>query len=115
MKLHKSALTASGTLGVSVLSMCIAWAAGPGQTGQGAQSAPGVRSEVWVPLPPKGGETELARPAGPPISLTASDGTGLQIVALSARAVVEDPLAFTELHLTFRNPQPRQLEGNFEI
>jgi hypothetical protein len=36
-------------------------------------------------------------------------------VALEGRAVVEDPLTFTELKLTFRNPQPRQLEGQFEI
>jgi len=54
-----------------------------------------------------------ARPA--PISLTASDGTGLQLVSLEARAVLEGPLAFTELHLTFRNPQPRVLEGHFDI
>ncbi|MEZ4383317.1 MAG: VIT domain-containing protein [Nannocystaceae bacterium] len=50
-----------------------------------------------------------------PFSLTASDGTGLEIVAVDARAVVEDPLAFTELRLTFRNPEPRQIEGRFEI
>src|SRR6185295_15262858 len=52
---------------------------------------------------------------GPPVSLTASDGTGLKIASLDARAVVEDPLAFTELRLVFRNPQPRQIEGQFEI
>jgi len=50
-----------------------------------------------------------------PFSLTASDGTGLEIIAVDARAVVEDPLAFTELKLTFRNPQNRQIEGRFEI
>src|SRR5258705_8451333 len=35
-----------------------------------------------------------------PISLTASDGSGLELVALKANAVVEDPLAFTELRMT---------------
>ncbi len=50
-----------------------------------------------------------------PFSLTASDGTGLEIIGVEARAVVEDPLAFTELKLTFRNPEPRQIEGRFEI
>ena len=50
-----------------------------------------------------------------PFSLTASDGTGLEVISVKARAVVEDPLAFTELHLTFRNPQDRQIEGRFEI
>ena len=39
-----------------------------------------------------------------PVSLTASDGTGLKLVSLRARAVVEEPLAFTELHLVFENP-----------
>src|SRR5690349_15139768 len=42
---------------------------------------------------------------GPPLSLTASDGTGLELVGLDARAVVDGPLAFTELHLSFANPQ----------
>ncbi len=50
-----------------------------------------------------------------PISLTASDGTGLALVSLRARAVIQDPLAFTELHLTFHNPEPRRREGRFSI
>ena len=44
-------------------------------------------------------------PPEAPLSLTASDGTGLQLTSLSARVVVEDPLAFTELHLAFRQPR----------
>ncbi|HVV85938.1 MAG TPA: VIT domain-containing protein [Kofleriaceae bacterium] len=51
----------------------------------------------------------------PPISLTASDGTGLTLTKLEARAVVEGPLAFTELHLRFQNPLDRRLEGRFAI
>ncbi|MHB8875352.1 MAG: VIT domain-containing protein [Myxococcaceae bacterium] len=50
-----------------------------------------------------------------PLSLTASDGSGLELVGLTARGVVEDPLAFTELSLTFRNPQDRVIEGQFRI
>jgi Vault protein inter-alpha-trypsin domain len=50
-----------------------------------------------------------------PMSLTASDGTGLDLVAVKARVVIEDPLAFTELHLTFVNPEDRRREGRFEI
>ena len=50
-----------------------------------------------------------------PVSLTASDGTGLKLVSLRARAVVEEPLAFTELHLVFENPNDRTIEGRFEI
>jgi tetratricopeptide (TPR) repeat protein len=50
-----------------------------------------------------------------PISLTASDGSGLLLSSLTARAVIEEPLAFTELHLTFQNPEARQREGRFAI
>jgi hypothetical protein len=50
-----------------------------------------------------------------PIRLTSSDGTGLRLQSLSANAVVEDPLALTELHLTFQNPESRVLEGTFRI
>jgi len=50
-----------------------------------------------------------------PLSLTASDGEGLELRALQARAVVQDPLAFTELHLTFHNPESRIREGRFRI
>jgi tetratricopeptide (TPR) repeat protein len=52
---------------------------------------------------------------GAPMSLTASDGTGLALVRLHARAVVEGPLAFTELRLGFKNPRPRTIEGRFAI
>ncbi len=52
---------------------------------------------------------------GAPMSLTASDGTGLRLASLTARAVVEGPLAFTELRLSFDNPEDRQLEGRFAI
>jgi TonB family protein len=50
-----------------------------------------------------------------PMALTASDGAGLDLVSMKARVVIEDPLAFTELYLTFENPEPRRREGRFEI
>lgn len=50
-----------------------------------------------------------------PIGLTASDGTGLALVALEANGVLEPPLAFTELHLTFENPRDQIIEGRFRI
>jgi tetratricopeptide (TPR) repeat protein len=50
-----------------------------------------------------------------PIQLTASDGSGLALVGLEARAVVDDPLAFTELHLVFENTEDRVREGTFSI
>lgn len=61
-------------------------------------------------LPAPGDERKAA-----PMSLTASDGTGLELVSLTARAVVQEPLAFTQLHLVFDNPQARTIEGNFQI
>jgi len=54
-------------------------------------------------------------PVAAPVSLTASDGAGLELTSLSAQAVVDDPLAFTELHLVFRNPEHRVREGRFRI
>lgn len=50
-----------------------------------------------------------------PVSLTASDGTGLKLVKLQARGVVMDPLAFTEMTLTFENPLERVIEGQFKV
>ncbi|HET7502349.1 MAG TPA: VIT domain-containing protein [Kofleriaceae bacterium] len=56
-----------------------------------------------------------AREAVAPWSLTASDGSGLVMTRIDARAVVEGPLAFTEIHLYFHNPEPRVREGTFSI
>ncbi|HEY0133593.1 MAG TPA: VIT domain-containing protein [Nannocystis sp.] len=50
-----------------------------------------------------------------PFSLTSSEGIGLELLSLDARAVVDDPLAFTELTMVFRNPEARVIEGRFEI
>ncbi len=66
-------------------------------------SAPNARSGKSM------GETKA------PFDLTASDGTGLRLVTLDARGVVEAPLAFTELRLTFENPGDRVIEGRFHI
>ncbi|MFA6318674.1 MAG: VIT and VWA domain-containing protein, partial [Elusimicrobiota bacterium] len=50
-----------------------------------------------------------------PVSLTASDGTGLRLASMKSRAVVEGPLAFTELTLGFENPENRVIEGQFRV
>jgi tetratricopeptide (TPR) repeat protein len=47
--------------------------------------------------------------------LTASDGTGLRLVDVDAKVVIEGPLAFSELHLRFENPENRIREGTFAI
>jgi Vault protein inter-alpha-trypsin domain len=50
-----------------------------------------------------------------PITLLARDGTDLPLVALEVRGAVEDPLAFTELHLEFENPEPRSLDATLRV
>src|SRR5262249_35704025 len=50
-----------------------------------------------------------------PLSLTGSDGSGLLLSSLKAHVVIQGPLALTELHLTFENPEPRTIEGRFSI
>ncbi|HEX4417773.1 MAG TPA: VIT domain-containing protein [Kofleriaceae bacterium] len=57
----------------------------------------------------------VSRETPAPWSLTASDGSGLQLTRVDAKAVVEGPLAFTELHLYFHNPEARIREGTFAI
>jgi outer membrane protein OmpA-like peptidoglycan-associated protein len=50
-----------------------------------------------------------------PIALTGEDGTALQMVSLKVSAAIEEPLAFTELRMGFRNAQPRTIEGRFDV
>ncbi|WP_437989659.1 AgmX/PglI C-terminal domain-containing protein [Sorangium sp. So ce145] len=68
------------------------------------------------PLPAAPAVAVAARRAeSAPFRLTAADGTGLRLVALTGRAVIEAPLALAELHLTFENPEDRVLEGTFSV
>jgi tetratricopeptide (TPR) repeat protein len=53
--------------------------------------------------------------ADAPLSLTGSDGAGLALVALEVNGVLEPPLAFTELRMTFDNPRDETIEGRFRI
>lgn len=78
----------------------------------GAEPEPVVPSASGLPV------RSLSRDGAittPPLGLTASDGTGLRLVGLDARASVQAPLAYTELHLVFENPQSRTIEGRFTI
>jgi hypothetical protein len=52
---------------------------------------------------------------GAPVALTASDGTGLRLESYKANTVISGPLAFTEIRLSFDNPNDRTLEGTFKI
>jgi len=50
-----------------------------------------------------------------PATLTSPDGVGLEIDSMAVSGVVQDPLAFTELRFTFKNPAARTIEGRFEV
>ncbi|MCA9781172.1 MAG: hypothetical protein KC800_30840, partial [Candidatus Eremiobacteraeota bacterium] len=50
-----------------------------------------------------------------PLELSAADGTGLKLKLYQAKTVLQGPLAFTELRLTFENPEDRVREGHFRI
>jgi Vault protein inter-alpha-trypsin domain len=107
----------------------------PQGTGTGSASAPpstptsespkqvgAARGEPVVEVPFSPPSFDVSLPEGVedktrslPMSLTASDGTGLKLVSLVVKAVLDDPFALTELHLTFENPNPRTIEGNFKM
>jgi hypothetical protein len=52
---------------------------------------------------------------GAPVALTAGDGTALSLRSLKVRAVVDEPLAFTELEMEFDNPEGRVLDGQLAV
>ena len=92
-----------------LFALCASAAAGCAHRGA-PRAAWQMPSEDWPRV-----ATTSAAIATSPVSLTASDGTGLGLVSLKARAAIGDPLAFTELTLTFENPSDRVLEGTFRI
>ena len=69
-----------------------------------------------VPLPLFQASSEIAADQQQaPWTLTASDGSGLMVTKVEAKAVLQGPLAFTELHLYFHNTENRIREGTFAI
>jgi tetratricopeptide (TPR) repeat protein len=93
----------------------------PASFGQGGQA--GAAGELPVvdvkweaePALPEEPLVIAARGKGAPMSLTSPDGAGLEITSMQVAAAVQDPLAFTEYHFVFKNPEPRTIEGRFEI
>ncbi|WP_433931424.1 AgmX/PglI C-terminal domain-containing protein [Sorangium cellulosum] len=108
--LLRAALAALAAL-VPALSSCADSPLPPAAPG----SPPGAARPAALPAPPAAPALAARRAEAPPIRLTAADGTGLRLVALTGRAVIEAPLAFTELRLTFENPEDRVLEGTFSV
>jgi hypothetical protein len=68
---------------------------------------PGPSTPEWTPV--------VHEVAAAPMSLTAADGTLLRLATVTARTVVEGPLAMTELRLAFDNPADRVIEGRFDL
>jgi hypothetical protein len=108
---------------VSVLAVLStrAHSASPPRPPPGGATPADVGHDVGAKLAPPD-ETPSAKPwfaerafDGPPVSLTASDGSGLVLASMRASAVVEGPLAFTEMRLAFDNPENRVREGTFKI
>jgi len=78
---------------------------------EAAATADRVARKATVDWKPAQSDPDL--PA--PMRLTASDGSGLAMSSLRVESVVVDPLVFTELSMSFDNPEDRVLEGRFEI
>jgi Vault protein inter-alpha-trypsin domain len=72
-------------------------------------------AQPGVPLPEVVTQTMPLDQVPAPWTLTASDGSGLVATRVEAKAVVQGPLAFTELHLYFANTEDRIREGTFAI
>ena len=89
-------------------------------TGPGPGPSPATEA-VTVPVPLTAATAQIATAPiqrgeiAPPYSLTAADGSGLVLARVQAKAVVQGPLAYTELHLWFHNPENRRREGTFQI
>ncbi len=91
----------------------------PGATAAPGGGPAGAADMVAVPLTAAEGAAAASPSVRadllPPWTLTASDGSGLVLARVDAKAVLEGPLAFTELHLHFRNDEDRVREGTFQI
>ena len=81
----------------------------PASPSLGLAGAPRAELDVGAPA------IRFSMKPEPMLGLTASDGTGLRLAAMTAQAVVDGSVAFTELRLTFDNPESRTLEGRFRI
>ncbi len=81
----------------------------------GCAPLPDTPAELDAQPVPDGALGERSDHPRVPLALTASDGTELELLSIRAEAVIEQPLAFTELHLVFENAEDRTIEGRFRI
>ncbi|MBS2013266.1 MAG: AgmX/PglI C-terminal domain-containing protein [Deltaproteobacteria bacterium] len=80
----------------------------PAQGLPAGNEAPPARVAFRIPL-------FAAAPPPAPISLTTTDGAGLELLGLSSTTEVYGPVAHTEMRLRFSNPEARTREGRFSI
>jgi hypothetical protein len=90
-----------------------------------ACSAVGPLSEGFVPTPEPAGDAPIVGGKGfiapraqalpSPLSLTASDGSGLELVSMNVEAEVDDPIARTRMELRFDNPKNEVIEGKLQL
>lgn len=80
-----------------------------------ATCGPSVVEPPFEPPSPASAQPERRESDDRPISLLARDGTDLPLISLEVRGAVEDPLAFTELHLVFENPEPRSHDATLDV
>lgn len=86
------------------------------RAGEGVMGAMQRVAVSAVPLPLVQASQQIAvADIQAPWTLTASDGSGLLVTKVDAKAVLQGPLAFTELHLYFHNTEDRVREGTFAI
>jgi hypothetical protein len=84
---------------------------GPGPAAVGAPAPTPARANLLFAIPP----AITTQKHEPSFSLMAADGRALRLDRFEVKAVVDGPLAFTEVRLTFENPEDRVLEGTFKI
>ena len=60
-------------------------------------------------------QSEKKSSHGEPVSLRSHSGVRLPLRTMEVRGEIEGPLAFTEMHFEFANPERKTLEGNLEI
>jgi len=93
----------------------ISWALAGSLPALSSCSPAGPTSAPEVVVAPETRDESPPLSRGAPVALTAADGTALSLRTLKVRAVVDEPLAFTELEMIFDNPEGRVLDGQLAV
>ncbi len=74
-----------------------------------------AQTPLQIAQPPVATKPNVNTNITSPYTLTSQEGVGLELVAFKAKAVIDGPLAFTQLEMTFKNPEDRTIEGRFKV